>query len=478
MGRKNKETDNEIKVDKFYDLIIIGGGIAAINAAKRAKNNGVSPVIVTDRPLGETYYSKETIPNNAFIKESRATSSKNKILSKIKDEMFESKKNFEINELEELDIKIIEGKASFVGNNAIKLNSKGSNLTLGAKQFIIATEAQPHIPTIKGLDNIDYFTYLNLWTIEKLPKSIIILGAGIFGLEIAEAMANCGVKTTIVSTGFLPFSEPELSTKLYETVFKDKIDTFENEITVVKEKDGIISATLDDATVLEAEMLLIATGKIGNIEDLNLNLTDISYENDSISVDEYLRTTQKNVHAAGGCIEYRSTYQIEKKDGDLSAINSSYAFASQKMNLFYSWSVNTSIPLAQVGVLEEAAKDIYKNQVDVFLIDLSKYPYAKLQNDKDRFLKILLYRNKVVGASIFGKNAIELIGMLSFAVEHNLHLVELSKLTPPGLGYLDDLFQALSDAAYSKYEDSFNAKLSSWASGSRFIRLLGKIIRR
>lgn len=475
---KKKQKDSQPDSKSYaYPLIIIGSGVSALNAAVRASKNNFEPVIIADKPLGEDFYNA-VVPLAAFIEGSKTQSTKPKLIKYVKDCALNAKKHIEKKTLDDLAVKIITGEPTFEDANTVTVKTKKTALTVDAKRIIIAKEAEPDIPEIQGLEKIEYFTYKNLLEIKKIPAHVLILGAGIFGLQMADALMNLGVKVTIVSKAFLPFAEPECAEKMYANIIGEKVTYLDNELKKIEKKGTKLLATTLDNDIIEADMLLIATGKVGNITDLNLEQANVSYENGCILVDNFLRTSQKNIHAAGGSVQFRSEYQIEEKDGILAANNSTYDIAAQKCDQFYCWGLSVGLPMAQVGAIEKVADQIFKGPVDIFTVDLNDYPSSTYIENPNQFLKIILYKNKIVGASIVSRNALEIVGVLSFAVQNKLSLVELSSLTPPGLGHLDDLFRALSDIAYEKHKNSLNYRISNWAGKSFFLKLFGKILRR
>lgn len=475
IGKKNREDEEFTSLR--YPIVIIGSGITAINAAIRSQKNNIPPVIVADNPLGQDYY-EQMIVLAAFVEASKMNKTKAEVLEYIKKSSTDAKLEIQKTIVDQNDIKIIEGKPKFQDHNTIEITSEDTSSTIEAKKIIIAQEAIPKIPKIDGLDEIDYFTYETLLEIEEIPDSVTILGAGIFGLEMAEALLNLGVKVNIISKGFLPFGEEECTKVIFEKVFYEKVTYVDGEVKRFSKNDNQIVAHTSEGLDIASEMLIVATGKKGNVNSLNLEKASVEYENTGILVDEFLRTTRNNIHAAGGSIRYRSEYQAGQKDGILAVNNASYDIAAQKYDAFYCWGVNLSTPLAQVGVNEELATKVYKGEIDVFTVDLTNYSSATYDENSILLMKIILNKNKLVSACLVGGKALEAIGILAYAVQRSLPLVEISSLTPPGLGQLDDIFQALSDIAYEKHKDSFNYKFSNWASTFFLFRWFGKFLRR
>lgn len=194
-----------------------------------------------------------------------------------------------------------DGKASFTENGDLTVN--GEPLDVG--KIIIATGSQPHIPAIPGIDSIPYLTSTTALELEQLPASLLVIGAGYIGVEIAQIIARAGVDVTIVSRrGLLPEAEPEISSALTE-YFQDegiRVLTCNAYREIEKTNTGfkLILDTDESQQVLDAEKLLVATGRTPNTQSLNLAAADIHTRNNhGIEVDSHMRTSRKGIYAAG-----------------------------------------------------------------------------------------------------------------------------------------------------------------------------------
>ena len=180
---------------------------------------------------------------------------------------------------EQIGISVITGAASFLDHHQIKINGR----TLSADKFIIASGTQPLIPPIDGLQDVEYLTNENLYELDDLPESIVIMGGGVDGLEYASAFGRLGVKTTLVEMGsrLLPMIEPELTNTLSRILESDGIRllTGAKVVSLRRGQEGItlrFEQAKDHFGEIQAARVLVAIGRKPDLDGLMLEKAGVA----------------------------------------------------------------------------------------------------------------------------------------------------------------------------------------------------------
>jgi pyruvate/2-oxoglutarate dehydrogenase complex dihydrolipoamide dehydrogenase (E3) component len=323
-------------------------------------------------------------------------------------------------------VNIIEGEAKFKSKHEITVAEK----TYFADKFIIASGSSPSIPSIEGVENIDYLTNENVFLQDSIPSSLIVIGTGAIGIEMATAFSRLGSKVTLLSrsTGILKQNDEELSKILLEQLKKEGIIFINNANFVkVEQNDAEISLHVNDK-IIKSQKILFATGRTANI-DLNLENANVAYTKSGIQVNEYLQTSNPNIYAIGDVsTKYKFTH-IAEQNAIIAASNISLPIKKKVSYEHIGWCIYSEPELAQVGLTEKEAKQKYANEVKVYKSEYKNTDRGYTDVQKVGMIKISVLNNgKIVGASILGNRAGELIHQIQFAKTFNMSFDKLSKM--------------------------------------------------
>ena len=400
-------------MDNHYDIAIIGAGSAGLTVAAVAGQLGFKVALIEGHKMGGDCLNYGCVPSKAFLHASKELKDFNKVMQHIENsikfiEPHDSKERFE-----GFGVNVINGYAKFLDEETLLVNGE----ELSATKFVIATGSKAFIPDIAGLSEINYLTNESIFSIQEKPESIVILGAGPIGIEMATAFNNMGVKTIIIqqSTGILKNDDQELADLLKNKLLRDGVEIFEDtKLYKVSKRGDKIDFHLESGGhefIQSADKFLIATGRTPNTFALDLDNAGIDYdEKGFIKTDEKLQTTNKNVYALGdvaghGLFTHLASYQASifiKKVlfGSIFAKASYHALP---------WTTYTNPELAQVGLTEEKARKIYNNKIKVFKADFKENDRAVTEDAKFGRAKLILdNKGRTIGLSMLGKNAGEL----------------------------------------------------------------------
>jgi pyruvate/2-oxoglutarate dehydrogenase complex dihydrolipoamide dehydrogenase (E3) component len=430
-----------------YDVIIIGGGPAGLVASKILVAFGKKTAIVEKAKLGGDCTHSGCVPSKTLLKAAKALHD-TKNLSKyglqtndikidtsnvlvhvrsVVDEIY-SHETPEV--FKEAGVYTIEGFATFISPNEIDVNGA----TYFADKFIIATGSSPMIPNIKGIEDIDYLTNENIFLQDNIPESMIIVGTGVIGVEMATAFNRLGSKVTVVAraSGILKQNDEELSSIIQEQLISEGL-VFESnvEFVEIKQNDGQIELLVKQKGIektIKSQKILIATGRMPNT-NLKLENAGVQYDKKGVKVDEYLKTTNPNIYAMGDVsTKYKFTH-IAEQEAIVAASNIALPIKKKISYEHIGSCVYTDPELASIGLNEKEAKELYKDEVSVYRFEYKNSDRGYTDVDKIGIIKVIvLPSGKILGASILGSRAGELIHQLQMAKTFGITFDKLSKM--------------------------------------------------
>jgi len=430
-----------------FDVIIIGGGPAGLVASKVLVAFGKKTAIVEKAKLGGDCTHSGCVPSKTLLKAanvyheakhlSKYGLSSNdinidtsKVLLHVRSVVDEIYAHETPEVFKKAGVHIIEGSARFKSTDEIIVNDK----IYKADKFIIASGSSPLIPDIKGLENIDYLTNENIFLQDKIPKSLCVIGTGAIGIEMATAFSRLGSQVTLISRsrGILKQNDTQLSNILLEQLKKEGIKFINNAtpFLVELEEDNITLCLKrgEDDLMVSSQKLLIATGRAPNV-DLGLENAKVVYSKKGIKVDEYLKTSNPNIYAIGDVsTKYKFTH-IAEAEAIIAASNIGLPI-NKKMNYDdIGWCVYSSPELAQIGLNAQEAGKLYGDKVSIYKFDYKNTDRGYTDVQKIGAIKVSVLKNgKIVGASILGERAGELIHQLQLAKTLNISFDKLSKM--------------------------------------------------
>lgn len=462
-------------MDKF-DLIVLGGGAGAFAAAIKANELGAKTALVNaGLPVGGTCVNVGCVPSKTLLKigeiayygghgfksiNGKLTVDFEKAIEEeleLVDKMRHDKYVEVLSSLK--NVTHFEGKARFVSKNEIIVNDQ----KLYGEKFVIATGSTALPAPLKGLDEIPYITHIDALKLKKLPKSMVIIGAGPLGLEFAQMYHHFGTKVTILQKGpaVMPRTEPELSQALQKYLGNEGIEIFvnANSKSVIKENGEIVVTFEVDGKEQGAkgEILMFASGKIPNTKDLDLGKAGVEVsDKQAIKVNDEMQTTADHIWAAGDVIN--KPLRLETTAGKEGNITTENALNGTHRKMDYSavpYAVFTTPNLAGVGKTdEEAIGGGLRCTCNTFPFEY--VPKASIIHDTRGLVKIVANNNthQIYGIHILGPEAADLI--------HEAVMIVKNKMTLEDVIDTVHVFPTLSEstklAAQSFFKDV--AKLS------------------
>ena len=426
-----------------FDVIIIGFGKGGKTLAAEFAKRGQKVAIIerSDKMYGGTCINIGCIPTKTLVHQA-------KMASALKDATFEERSEFYRNAVsvkesvtsalrnknyhnlaDNPNVTVYTGIGSFVSADVVAVRTATEEIRLTSKQIIINTGAETVIPPIEGVaGNPFVYTSTSIMELADLPRRLVIIGGGYIGLEFASMYASFGSQVTVLESypELIAREDRDIAASVKETLEKKGIVFRMNAKvqSVNRVEDKAIVTFADSQTnevfVLEADAVLLATGRRPNTKDLNLEVAGVEVDvRGAIIVDEYLKTTNPNIRAGGdvkGGLQFTyislDDYRIvredlfgdkERRTGDRNPV---------------SYSVFIDPPLSRIGLNEEEARrqnrDIIVKKLPVMAI-----PRAKTLGETDGLLKAIIDKNtgKILGCVLFAPDSGEVINTVAVAMK-------------------------------------------------------------
>ncbi|MFU8859698.1 MAG: mercury(II) reductase [Cyclonatronaceae bacterium] len=444
--------------DNHFDLLIIGGGSAAFAAAIRTSELGGRAVIINKGlPTGGTCVNVGCVPSKTLIRtaemihnanhprfdgiDSKANITDFKAIIDQKRQMVSDlRKDRYVDVIaDDPNIKLVNGFGRFVDEHTVDVDR---TLYYG-KNILIATGAAPWVPPVDGLEETGYLTNESAYELGELPGSLIVFGGGYIALENAQLFSRLGSRVTIVqrSGQILSDQSEELGSALAGYLEDEGITVLTN--TSIKEvskneatgKKTVRLTVNGENRKLEADAILVATGRIGNTANIGLEKTGIeTVGRRYIPVDETLRTRVDHIFAAGDVLGERQFVYTAAYEGKIAAQNAMRGSHGKADFSVLPWVIFTDPQAAGVGMDEKQALEAGIDY-ETAKLPLEYVPRSIAARDTRGFIKLI--RNKandrLVGARILAPEGSELLMELVLAIRHGIPVESLKSEFHPYL---------------------------------------------
>ncbi len=443
-----------------YDLAVIGAGSAGFSAAITASDEGAQVALIGHGTIGGTCVNVGCVPSKALIRATEAVhhantasrfagvTAKGQVVDwaavrQQKDELVASLRQAKYIDLLPAynGVAYLEGKAR-LGNGGISLDGKH----IDAGKVIIATGSREFVPPIPGMNEVSYLTSTTSFELDDLPTSMIVLGGGYIGCELAQMFARAGVKVTLLfRSHLLPEGEPEISEALASYFSEEGIRVQQvQSYDLVEQTDfGIaLSVQIDgELQKLDAQHLLLSAGRVANTE--GLGLADAGVEvlpNGGIKIDDHMRTTRANVYAVGDVTGRDQFVYMAAYGAKIAAKNALNGDALIYDNAAMPAVVFTDPQVASVGMTEAAAR-VQGMQVKTSVLTLDNVPRALAARDTRGFIKLVADEatGKLIGAHILAPEGADSIQTAALAIRQGMTYGELGEMIFPYLTTVEGL---------------------------------------
>ncbi|MEP2120243.1 dihydrolipoyl dehydrogenase family protein [Bauldia litoralis] len=465
------------------DICIIGGGSAGLSVAAGAAQLGARTVLFERRKMGGECLNYGCVPSKALIASARsaeavrsapgfgvkadlagidfaaAVDRVDRVIATIaphdSEERFES-----------LGVTVLRSNATFTGPDTVE----GDGVTVKARRFVIATGSNPAAPPIDGLDTVPYLTNETIFANRTLPEHLLVVGGGPIGVVMAQAHRRLGARVTVAEADRIMAKEdPELTAVIRDRLIAEGIDILEGARVKRFQMSGeTIAATIDadgerDLTVSH---VLVAAGRKPQIDGLGLEAAGVDHTRAGITVDSRLRTSNRRIFAIGDISGGPQFTHVAGYQAGIVIRNALFRLPAKVDYRALPWVTFTDPELARVGLLEAEAREQFGSSVEALTVPFGKIDRAIAEGRTDGLIKLVLgKRGRILGASIVGDHAGELIHLWALAMGQKLGAKAVAGMIAP-YPTMGEISKRVAGEYYAK------KLFSPWP--RRIVRFLGR----
>ncbi len=437
-----------------YDIIVIGAGSGGLGISLFMAKVGLKTLLIerSDEHIGGDCLNYGCVPSKALIHVSRlmhqakqgalfgyTMSGKpdfNKALEYVwsKQAIIRRHENAEYLRKEGLDVVL--GTAHFISSSAVKVTEE----IYTAKKIVLATGSRPAALTVSGIEKVKQFNNENVFTLNDMPESMLVVGGGPIGIEMGQALNRLGISVTIIHQGevILPHDATEMGNMLMEKLKEEGIIFHLN--AVVKEfttaNEAIIQQKDGNNFKQSFDAVFVAAGRKITLNDLGLEQAGIQIKGDKIVVNQYLQTTNKQVYTCGDVSGSLMFSHAAEQQGRLLLNNFFSPFKKKLNNDYMSWVTFTDPEVATFGLSEEV---LLKRNISFERLAMNFEEDDRAIVDSYQYGKLVLYiskagllkKEKILGGSMIAPNAGELVQELILATIKGLGINDIfNKIYP------------------------------------------------
>jgi len=428
------------------DLCIIGAGSGGLSVAAGAAQMGAEIVLIERGLMGGDCLNFGCVPSKSLLAAARLAEIMRRstalgiastpphvdfaaVMDSVHKVIAAIAPNDSVERFERFGVRVLRAEARFTNPHTVR----AGDIEIRPRRFVIATGSHPAVPAIPGLDRTPYLTNETVFANRERPEHLVVIGGGPIGIEMAQAHRRLGARVTVLDIGpLLPRDDPELVAFLAQRLTSEGIAAHPRvEITNIERDGEAIVLRLADGGRITGSHLLVAAGRRPSIEALDLPAAGIEASAKGIAVDARMRTTNRRAFAVGDVTGGPQFTHVANYHAGIVIRNALFRLPAKIDYRALPWVTYTDPELAQVGLTEVAAR------AAGVVVRVLQWPFvendrAQTERDTEGLVKVVLQRNgRVLGASILGAAAGDLILPWALAISQKLKIGALANLIAP-----------------------------------------------
>ena len=427
-----------------YDLVIIGAGSGGLTAAGFAAKLGARVALIEKNKIGGDCTWTGCVPSKALLKTAKVahqlrTAARfgiaaqapvidmNNVRAYVRHAIDQVYQQETPEELRHKGVDVIAGKARFVNATAVAVGE----LLIRSKTFLLTTGAHPRIPAISGLNEVPFLTYENIFENDRLPESMIVIGGGPIGMEIAQAYQRLGAQVTIVAKRLVPKDEPEAREVIQQVFENEGIQFLWGRGESVR-KEGLETVVKTNNGEVRGHLLFVATGRTPSMNGLDLEKAGLKFSANGIPVDDQLRTNVRNIYAAGDVTGAEQFTHYAGWQAFQAVRNALLPGSSSGDTALIPWVTFTDPEVAHAGLTEEQARARFGDNTTTGRWNMNRSDRAVCEDDQIGFIKLIMKKDgSLLGATVVSARAGETISELMLAIKQNMKISDLAGVIHP-----------------------------------------------
>lgn len=433
------------------DLCVIGAGSGGLSIAAGAAQMGASVVLVEKHRMGGDCLNTGCVPSKALLAAGHAAQAVRgagrfgvnghepaidfaRVHAHVHSVIAAIAPHDSVERFEGLGVHVIQATARFTGPAEVE----AGGTRIRARRFVVATGSSAAVPPIPGLAEVPYLTNETVFDLTGRPAHLVVIGGGPIGVEMAQAFRRLGSEVTLLERAeIMPKDEPEAVAVVRAALLAEGVRLVERaRIAGVARAGNGIRVTLegapeDPATRIAASHLLVAAGRAANVAGLGLEAAGITFSPRGIAVDASLRTSNRRVFAVGDVAGGPQFTHIAGYHAGIVIRQALFGLPAKVDYRALPWVTYSDPELAHVGLTEAAAREA-GHAPTVLMQSLSGNDRAQAEGATEGLVKLVLgRRGTVLGATIVGAHAGELIGLWALAIAQRVPVGRVASLVLP-----------------------------------------------
>ena len=439
---------------EYFDanVVVLGGGSAGLVASLIVAGAKARVVLIEKHKMGGDCLNTGCVPSKSLIRSGRIASYLQRaseyglrnvsgevdfpsVMERVQGIIKAIEPHDSVERFTSLGVECEIGQAKILSPYQVEVNGR----VINTRSVIIATGARPLVPPIPGLDQIEYLTSDTVWELRELPERLLVIGGGPIGCELAQAFNNLGAKVTQVDQAprIMPREDAEVSELITERFRQDGITVLTSH-RVIGFRSGnnrsVMEAEHDGEKVeIEFDRVLLAIGRRANVEGFGLEELEMQLTRQgTLEVNQYLQTAYPNIYACGDVVGPYQFTHMASFQAWYAALNAMAGWL-RKSRINYRvvpWATFTDPEVARVGLSEQEAKE-QNIEYEVTRYEMTGLDRALADQEAHGFVKVLTVpgKDKILGVTIVGYHAGELISEYVFAMTHGMGLKKIAATT-------------------------------------------------
>lgn len=437
-----------------YQLLIIGAGAAGLAAAHAAAAAGARVALIEGRQLGGNCLNDGCIPSKTLIRSARLCAEMHDaehfgvhlpvhpalhqpvdfalVMARMRRVRERLGRTDSVAHLRSEGIDLHFGHAVFVGPNTVEVDG----VRLRFRKALIATGSRAHWPDEPGLAEAGFLSSETIFELTAMPASLLVIGGGPLGCELAQAFARFGARTLITHREplFLPGEERDAAQMVSDALARDGVEIHLNcEVLDVRKEGGrkrVEMRVAGDVSSTVVDEILTGIGRLPAVLDMGLEQAGVVYDTTTgIQVDDFLRTSNPCIYAAGDvCLHERFTHTARASAG-IVVRNALFRGRQRWSALTVPWCTYTDPQVAHVGLYVKQARERHI-PIKTYTVPMHDVDRAVADGEEDGFVKLHVREgtDRILGATIVGRHAGELINHVTLAMVAGMGLRRLARV--------------------------------------------------
>lgn len=440
--------------DGRYNLVVIGGGSAGLVAVAGTAGIGGKVALIEKSLLGGDCLNYGCVPSKTVIRSGRVaaevrdaaqygvhvppgtTIDFGQVMARMRRVRADISPHDSAERFTQLGADVYLGEARFTGPDTVEVGGQ----TLLFNKAVIATGSRASALPIPGLAETGYLTNEDVFNLTERPNRLAVIGGGPIGSELAQAFQRLGTAVTLIDIAphILPREDEDAADIVQQALLRDGVELLLGVKTQkISAEGGEKLIVYEDAhgrvATLHVDEILLAVGRVPNIEGLGLEKAGVTYSKKGVTVNDRLQTSNPRIYAAGDvAVPYQFTH-IAAQTAAIVVQNALFPFPKRKFSdLLIPWVTYTDPEVAHVGLYPNQAAQ-QGIEIETFSADMAHNDRAMAEGSTAGFVKIHVKKGtgKILGATIVGRHAGEMLNEITLAMKHNLGMSGLSTLIHP-----------------------------------------------